>query len=199
MWKLNIYWAGTRNYKKQNCVRSKNNDYLQLLFILFSAILIFPVPILTQLNSRHQCFLLFNFTLKTGHVVFWKQFMVKNHNSFQSGLSDVPSSENAWISNFFRLHETYIYKEKLINLIKTFSFSNTHDLCINSWFSFHCISNVIQWGNVNKTADKCQHLKTFKSFCCKIVSRSWTNLHFGVEWVKCHPHYPSPYFLHRRC
>ena len=55
-----------------------NNDDLQLLLLCFvpsmrpqeTVILIFPVPVLTKLNSRHQCFLLFNFTLKTEHVVF---------------------------------------------------------------------------------------------------------------------------------
>ena len=144
--------------------------------------MIFPVPVLTQLNSRHQWFLLFNFPLKTGRVMFGKQFIVKNHNSFQSGLSDPLPSENSWISNFFRPHETCIYKEQLIKLIKTFSFSNVHDLCVNSWFSFHCISNVIQWGNANKSAKKRQHLETCKNFWCKIVSRSWTNLHF-LGWM----------------
>ena len=73
------------------------------------------MPVLTQLNSRHQCFLHFNFPLKTGCVVFGKQFIVKKHNSFKSGLPDVPSSENACISNFFRLQKIYIYKEQLIN------------------------------------------------------------------------------------
>ena len=73
------------------------------------------MPVLTQLNSRHQCFLHFNFPLKTGCVVFGKQFIVKKHYSFKSGLPDVPSSENACISNFFRLQKIYIYKEQLIN------------------------------------------------------------------------------------
>ena len=113
---------------------------------------------------------------KTGCFVFMKQFIVKNYNNFQSGLSDIPSSENAWISNFFMLHKTYICKEQLIKLIKTFI--NIHSLCVNSWFSFHCISNVIQEGNISKSARKRQHLETFKSVWCKIVSRSSTNLHF---------------------
>ena len=55
-----------------------NNDDLQLLLLCFvpsmrpqeTAILIFSVPVLTKLNSRHQCFLLFNFALKTEHAVF---------------------------------------------------------------------------------------------------------------------------------
>ena len=59
--------------------------YLLLCFVpclmpLETAILIFPISVLTQLNSRHQYFLLFNFPLKTGRVVFGKQFIVKNHN-----------------------------------------------------------------------------------------------------------------------
>ena len=41
--------------------------------------------------------------------MFRKQSIAKNHNSFQSGLSDVPSSENAWNSNFFRLNNIYAY------------------------------------------------------------------------------------------
>ena len=131
--------------------------------------MIFSIPVLTQLNSCHQRFLLFNFPLKTGHVMFGKQFTIKNHNSFPSGLSDVPSSKNTWISNSFRLHKIYIYTEQLIKLIKTSSFSNTHNFCINSWFSFHCISNVIQWGNTNKSTKKrSPHLVTFKSFWWKI-------------------------------
>ena len=39
--------------------------------------LIFPVPVLTKLDPCHQCFLLFNFPLKTERDVFGKQFTVK--------------------------------------------------------------------------------------------------------------------------
>ena len=137
----------------------------------------FPFPVLTQLNSRHHCFLLFNFPLKARRGVFRKQLIVKKEQ-LSISLSDVLSGETEWISNFFRLHKIYIYKEQLIKLIKDFGFSNIHDLCVNSWFSFHCISNVIQWGKANKSAKKRQHLATFKRFWCKMVSRSWTNLHF---------------------
>ena len=179
----------------------KNDDF-QLLLLCFvpclmpweTSILIFLIPVLTQLNSCHQCFLLFNFPLKTGRVVFRKQFIVKNHNSFQSGFSDVSSSENAWISNFFSLHKIYIYKEQVIKLIITFSFSNIHNRCINIWFSFHYISNVIQWGNINKSVEKHQHPETFKIFCCKIVLRSWTSSHFWGWMGKYHN--PSHSVLH---
>ena len=131
------YLLGRHLQLQKTCMMSKNNDVVITLFCppsdaLRNPILIFPVPVLTQLNPHHQCFLLFNFPLRTGRAVFGKQFIVKNHNSFQSGISDVPSSENAWISNFFRLHKIYTYKEQLIKLIKTFSFSNIHDLCVSS-------------------------------------------------------------------
>ena len=35
----------------------------------------------------------------------------KSQQLSQSGLSDVPSSENAWINNFFSLQKIYIYKK----------------------------------------------------------------------------------------
>ena len=74
--------------------------------------MIFPVPVLTQLNSS---LVLPPFQLPSRKsVVFGKQFIVKNHIRFQSGLSAVPSIENAWISNFFRLHKICIHKEQLI-------------------------------------------------------------------------------------
>ena len=82
--------------------------------------MIFPVSALTQLNSRRHCILLFNFPLKTERAVFGKEFIVKNHNSFQSGLSDVPSSENAWNSNFFRLHKIYMFMCRIGRATKTF-------------------------------------------------------------------------------
>ena len=56
--------------------------YLLFCFVLYlmpyeTTTLFFPISVLTQLNSRHQCFLLFSFPLKIGHVVFG---IVKNHN-----------------------------------------------------------------------------------------------------------------------
>lgn len=81
--------------------------------------MIFPVPVLTQLDSRHKCFLLFNFPLKTERDVFGKQLIVTYHKSFQSGLSSILSSENACINNFFMLHKIYSWKEQLIKPINS--------------------------------------------------------------------------------
>ena len=78
--------------------------------------MIFPVPVLTQLNSS---LVLPPFQLPSRKsVVFGKQFIVKNHIRFQSGLSAVPSIENAWISNFFRLHKICIQKRTTHNTNK---------------------------------------------------------------------------------
>ena len=93
--------------------------------------MIFPVPVLTKLNSRRQCFLLINFPLKTECVMFRKQSIAKNHNSFQSGLSDVPSSENAWNSNFFRLYKIYVYMYVYIYYMITWSEKKCY---VITWF-----------------------------------------------------------------
>ena len=101
------YLLGRHLQLQKNCMINKNNDDLQLLFcpppsdalrnpyIDFSC----SCSYITKLLS--PVLLAFQLPIKNRTCVFMKQFIVKNHNSFQSGLSVVPSSENTWISSFF--------------------------------------------------------------------------------------------------
>ena len=105
--------------------------------------MIFLVPFLTQRNCCHQCFLLFKFPLKTGHVVLRKQFIVKNHNSLQSGLTGVPSNENTWNSNFFRLQKIYMF-------MYIYIYIDIYPKTINS------LNQSLRWSPVNSSSNRLQ-------------------------------------------
>ena len=95
-----------------------------------------------------------------------KQFIVKIHNSFQSGLPEVLLRKNKRSSNFFRLHKIYIYEEQFINLIRTFilaTFTISASTVDFSFTTFVMLSNEIMATNPPKNATTLQLLKDFRA------------------------------------
>ena len=91
----------------------------------------------------HQCFLLFNFPLKT-----------------------VLLRENKWSSDFFTLLKIYIYEEQFINLIRTFisaTFTISASTVDFSFTTLVMLSNEIMATNPPKNATTLQLLKDFRA------------------------------------